>query len=275
MHRTVWFGFLSLCLLPSTIAVAAKPNSQEKRDDQRVNAARNDVAEAQRKLAEESKDVREAAAALQKALAEAAQEAKRVSESRLESERRIAQREGLDAEQAAVLEARTRFESASRPVLDRLQATAEYQAAKAAAAAARGKLEAGDPPDAAALREAMFVPGKLEQAALSADTETSKLRTAMDERAKRLAELRTRIHEAVDSDSDVRRGLERLIAAKAVAEKAERTLAAERARALAAIVKLQQEEAQLRQAISQDKKNDQKNKKNDPKKKKPANKSKK
>lgn len=268
MKRSAWWCWLLLAV-PTSLPAAPKPNSQEKRDDQRVNAARSDVAEAQRKLAEESKDVREAATAWQKAVGEAQQEARTVAELRVAAQGRIEQQEDLAAAQSAVQVARTQFEAASKPVLDRLRATPEYQAANAAAETARKRLEAGDAAETASLREATFVPGRLETAAVAADAEAVRLRSAMDDRAKRLADLRRRIDAAVDADSSVLRGLSRLNAAKEAVEKAERHLAAERAKAIAAIAKLQQEEAQLRQAIAQDKKNDQKNKKPAPKKKQP------
>jgi hypothetical protein len=264
-----------LVLLLTTLAVADnKPKgSQERRDNQRVNAARDDVAEAQRKLVEESQDVREAAAALVKANAAASDVARQVAEARAAAEQRHGERVGLERAIEVVAAAQAAVDAASKPVLDALRARPEFVEAQRAAAAARAKLEAGDPPDAAALRETVLVPSRLEREALAADAESARTKESLNRELEKVAALRTSIRDAVESDSDTAKALGRLKAAKDVVEKAEQHLAEERRRALAAIIKLNQERAQLQQAVNQDRKNDGNNKnKKPPQKKKPGNK---
>ena len=257
-----------------TLAMSAKSiaddkpnnNGQERRDNQRVNAARDDVEEAQKKLVEESRDVREALAELVKAQDVAAVSAKEVAKTRAAAEQRHSERAGLDRAQEAAGTAQAAYDKVAKPILRTLHATEKYQAALKTADEARAKSQAGADHDPNVLKT-VLAPTNMEREALAADATAAKLKASLDECFKRVAAAQTAVREAVERDSDVSQALERLGRAKGVVDQAERKLAGERAKALAAVRKLAQEQAQLRQAITNDKKNDDKNKKPPPKKK--------
>jgi hypothetical protein len=266
MARFLLTGMLALAW-SATVVADNKPNDkgQERRDNQRVNAARDDVEEAQKKLAEESREVREAVVELVKAQAAAAESAQEVAGTRTAVEQRHGERAGLDRALEAAGQAQAAYDAAAKPILTSLHATEKYQAARKTADEARARSQAAADYDPKVL-EMVLAPTNMERDALTADSTAAKLKAALDERLGRVAAARTAVREAVENDSEVGKALGRLDRAKDAVDRAERKLADERAKALAAVRKLAQEQAQLRQAIANDKKNDGNNKKPPPKK---------
>lgn len=244
---------------------------QEKKDDKRVREAREDVQNARGKLKDAERDL---ARSLKDAhAADVAEKAafRSVENVREKVEVRLGKKIGLDAALTRQKETQATLDKAKAPVVEKLKASPEYQAAVKAGESAmqqlqslRGDVDISDEQRKAKSTELIrqtLAAGKLEQAAMEADQSSKGAREALTEAQKAVSELREKIRDQVDADGEVKQAVAAAAAARTASREADASVAKERREVGKARAKLADREAHLLKAQVQDKKNDGKNKK--------------
>jgi hypothetical protein len=264
---------LGLILLTSGSSWAQKSkNNQEKKDDQKVNAAQQDVKQAQDKLRDAERDRDKAQAAKREADVELKSAGAKLKKTRDQVESKLEKENKVESALADQLAAQQAYDRAKEPVLTALKAKPEHQAAVKAADAARAKIkdirgnlllaEAERTRQLSDASLATLLPSKLEQVAVDADPAAKDAKAKLTTAADKVAALREKIRKAVESDGEIKAAQKVFDQAKLADDKAKDKLATEVRQAAEAAQKLAREQARLAQAKAQDKANDGKNKKN-------------
>lgn len=241
-------------------------NAQERKDDQRVKNARDDVQEAQKKLQEDQKELAAAGKELDKLQDRVKKVTKELQDVRKEVEAKLESSMGLQKlldEQAG---AQKRFDEVARPLLDELKKSPAYETASKTAESAKSRLkslrEDKTLPEKDRLQkvtqanlEALAV-SKLERETLDADPKAKEMKGELSAVQQRVSGLRDRIRTSVESDSEFKTAKKAFDKAKDDIEKAETRLTKLREEVSQSQRKLAQEQAQLQKAQLQDKRNE-------------------
>lgn len=245
-------------------------NAQERKDDARVRDAKEDVQQAREKLNAAEKEL---ARSLKDALAADVREraaVRGIEAARDKVEERLGKKVGLDVEFARQKEALAEYEKAKAPVVERLKASAEYQAAVKSGEAAMEQLRAlrGDDSLSDEQRKAKsteltrqsLAASKLETSAVASDEAASAAQGRLGEIQKKVMALRDKIRKEVDAEPDVKKAIAEAETARETSKRADQEVAKDRRGVAQARAKLNDEQAHLLKAQAQDKKNDGKKK---------------
>ena len=271
MAIAIGLGFVVLNLGEGQSADKRKP-AEERREAERIQAARKALAEASQQVEPARSAVRAAADALSEAQKRHAQAVKSLRELRERVEGRLGQKVGLDEGVAAHQAAEKRYQEAAAPILARLKESQPYRAAVAEAAAARAELERtskapGGSTEASAQRLALLTvtqgPAQHEKQALDADEAVVAARQTMLQEQARVAALRAEVHSGVDGDTQVRTALAAVESLKDKVEQRQQEVARKRQ----LLERVQGQVARARQAVDSavraDRKDDQQDRKPD------------
>jgi TolA-binding protein len=258
-------------LVHSSSSSADRPKSgQEKRDDQKVQQAKKDVAKAEDRLRDSIREFEQRNRARERAWQEHRQASERLNQIRAQAQERHEEALGISEAFAAKRPIELAFDQASLKVLEPLRSTPAYQVALKRAQAGQAQIQAlravsqalsdKDVVLARAYRDAAAVT-ELERMTLDTDHGLKELRDRLNAAKQRIADMRAKAQSLANSDPAV------VGARKALAEGDAALLnAIKRIGDLMIEVEekrqhLAREKAQLQQAIQQDKRNDKKDKK--------------
>lgn len=275
MTRQLWWVPLFVILagaVTGQVAGAAQKSNAQKKDERREN-------EAVRKARQDVKDAQDAETAAERSSRKAADELKAAERSLVRAARQLQSlRESLEdkyAEAAGLAEARRAVEAAQRdyqsagqPILQRLKETAKYQAAVAAAKEADQrmiKLRAESDGDFETNRKELaeaarlkLVPGRLEREALDADAALKSERTRVVATEAAIATIRKDVDRAIEKDPALKAAAERIEQARQAVSAARRNADREERQLADARQKLAREQQDLQQKIAADRRDDNK-----------------
>lgn len=247
-------------------------NNQERRDNQRVAAAEQDVKHAQEKLRDAERDLDKAQSAKRDSASELKSVTAKLKKTRDQVAAKLEQEFKIDSALADQSAAQQVYDKAKEPILTALKAKPEYQAALKAAEQARTKIkdikldltiaESERKKQLSDASLATLAPNKLEQAAIDADSAAKDAKAKLSAASEKVAALREKIRKVIEADGEIKSAQAAFDKAKATDDKAQDKLAAEQKQLTEAQQKLAREQAQLAQAKLADKKNDGKNNKN-------------
>lgn len=255
-HARVLVTALMTLLSTAGLAVAEqkKPSQRndEKRENEAVRDAQDDLHEVEKKLKQADSDLRDFQQRLRQAVArrQTAMAAVQKVLDRLEKEH--AEGTGLTAARQALQAAQAEFDENAKPVKERLSQQADYKAAQAALAKAKAAVQPSgdDPADRAQAAKdyttAIARIRELEQAAFQQDETLKPLSVRRDAAAQQVREATDKFEKAVASDADLKAARNDVDVAKRDADKAEQVVA-EGSRKLAA-VRMQVTQAQQKLA---------------------------
>lgn len=208
---------VALVLVGGMLSAADRKGGEERREAERIQAARQDLAEAEKKVNAAQEEERAATQGLAGAEQRQEEAISALREARERVERRLEEKLGIAQAIAAHQAAEKKYQALATPILNRLKQTAEYQATVVEAAKARtelqrlGKLPREQTAVASAERETLVAvaqqPGQLEKRALDAERSVAEARQGMLEVQARIAALRAEVHSGVDGDAQVQAAL--------------------------------------------------------------------
>lgn len=251
-------------------ASAAQQTNAQKKDERREN-------EAVRKARQDVKAAQDAETAAEKTARKSADELKAAGRALTQAARQLQTlRESLEdkhAEAAGLVEARRAVEAAQRdyqlagqPVLQRLKETAKYQAAVAAAkeadqrmASLRAETDGDFETNRKELAEAArikLVPGQLEREALDADGALKTERARVVTAEATIAAIRKDVDRAIEKDPALKTATERIEQARQAVNVARRSSDRDVRQLADARQKLAREQQDLQQKIAADRRDD-------------------
>ena len=275
MNRCLNLLLVAVAVSAASHSAKAHGPAEERREAQRGQAARQDVAEAEKEQAAARQALQAAARSLAEAekQQDAAADALRAVRERVEE--RLREKLGLNDAVGKHQEAERKFREAAEPVLDGLKSTAEYQAALREAEKARSLLKklrgeaAGS--SASATQEKLSLlsttqrPAELEKRALDANPPVAAARQAMLDLQTEVAALRAEIHAGVDGDSQVRAARDKVDSLTDVVDLKKAHLARKRQGLASAQAKLARARQGVDKAIQSNRKDDQQDRRQDKK----------
>lgn len=271
---------LILASLLSANSILAAPNnknsSQEKKDDQKIQANRQDVNELEKKLQNDAKAIKAAESEvhkLQSLLTDAKNNLDKVSK---QTEEWIVKNLGIPEAIEAQRKAQTAYDEAAKPLIESMRTNPKYAAlAQRVEAASKTlkELATRTDLDAAAKQQLLSAANKeiadwryAQTNFLDTSSELKNPRETLVTAQKRLSELRSQMKKQLDNHPDVRNAEKKWSKAKEDREKAAAKVAEQYKKAALNKNKLIAERAALSKSIMQDKANDNKNKNNNKKK---------
>lgn len=258
---------LGLCVAsPLAWSADNKPQNRrnandEQRENQAVKEAQEDVREAEKALQEAEQDVRKKLDAWRKAGAArkmAISNLQKVQD-RLEIEH--AESTGLAAARKALKAAQVELQQQSRPILERLAETPDYQAARKALDKAKAAVKPPDDEDAdpaarkeAAAKYAAAAAGlrELERRALTQEAGMQSLLDTVDQREQSVQSALKKFEKAVERDKELRAARKSLDQAEAEEDRAGDAVTTARRDFTAAKTKLAQAQQKLQLKRAQD-----------------------
>jgi hypothetical protein len=274
-HRFVGASLVCLSLISQSYADANKKNNnaqQERRDTQKVDAARQDVSEAEKKFKADAKELDGAAAEVRKAQVNLTEAKKNLDAVNPQTERTLGDKLGIPAAVEEQRKAQLAYEQYSKPLIASMRTNPKYAALAQRAEAAEKSLKelaANSELDIAAKQSLQSAASKelsdwryAIDNFLSASTDIKPHKDRLTAAQTKLTELRSQMKKQFDNHPDPRKAEKQYTQAKADKDKAEKQLAALQQKLGNERNKIAAEKAQLSKAIMQDKKNDQNNRNN-------------
>lgn len=275
MTRQLWWVPLIVILAGAAtgqVAGAAQQTNAQKNDERRENEAvrkaRQDVKAAQDAETAAERSSRKAADELKAAERTLVQAARQLQTLRETLEDKHADAVGLVEARRAAEAAQRAYEAAGKPVLQRLAETAKYQAAVAAAKEADQRLASlrsatdGDPDlhrkQLAEAARIKLVPGQLEREALDADASLKSEREQLMAAEANVAAIRKDVDRAIEKDPALKAAAERIEQARQAVSGARRNADREGRQLADARQKLVREQQDLQQKIAADRRDDNK-----------------
>lgn len=277
--RTFWPMMLGAALLLGAASdLPAQGNNKnqadERKEDERVRAAKKAVDDAQNHMKDAQRELQESTARLHKAEAAHKAAIDKAQAARRQAEDEHEAKLGMPALQKQQADAQSAYDAAAAPVVQKLKATGPYQAAVNEATAAKQELQTlkqaqpvggGDRnPRESELIRTTLKPAELEKAALAADPAAQAARQRLTGVQANVAAARDKVKSAVEGDSRLRGALKALDASNADLAKAKTEFARDRDKVPAALAKVNREKAQLASATAADRRDDNKPNNNKP-----------
>lgn len=276
----LWIAVCSVGILLGTSgsisAVQKKTQANrndEKRENQRVEAARKAVRDAEEALTDDQKQDSEASRGVAEAKRRqkaAAAELKSAREQRLTAAEESL---GIPMLVAEVHQHQAALDQLTKPILNTLKSQSEYKTAEAEAKAALAELQkirgtaAASETDSSGLPRGKVLlkttlrPVELEQSAIQADSAANAEQKRLGSAQEKVAEARRRAEAMVESSAEVKQALNQLKQADLDVDQAERQLENARKKVLAARAKLTRVQQELSGALAADKADSNKGKK--------------
>ncbi len=272
--RSTGFCFVLVSALSATSLFSApnnKNNTQEKKDDQKIQANRQDVNELEKKLQNDAKAIKAAETEvrkLQEVLVEAKTSLDKVTK---QTEEWIAKNLGIPEAVEAQRKAQTAYDEATKPLIASMRTNPKYAAlAQRVEAASKTLKELNGRTDLdESARQLQSAANKelsdwryAQTNFLDSCSELKVPRETLLAAQKRLSELRSQMKKQLDIHPDVRNAEKKWTKAKTDREKASAEVAELYKKAAVDKNRLLAERSQLSKSIMQDKANDNKNKNN-------------
>ena len=277
MKRQWHLVLLLLCVACglASVAGAAQNGRQtqaqkndEKRENEAVHKAQQDVKAAQAAETAAERSAKKAIDELRSAERELVQAASNLKKVREDLEEKHAESAGLTAARKNAESARMAYESAGKPVLQRLAETAKHKQAVAAAKEAEQRLARlrndsdGNADDrikqSAEAARIKLVPGQLERGALDAESSLKPHRDKLTAAEVAVVAARKTADRAIDKDPALKGATDKVERAKEAVASARRNAGQEEKQLVAARQKLAREQQDLQQKIAADKRDDNK-----------------
>ncbi len=265
-------GLIFTSLLAANSILAApnnKNNSQEKKDDQKVQANRQDVNELEKKLQNDAKAIKAAEAEVQKLQSVLTDAKTNLDKVTKQTEEWIVKNLGIPEAIEAQRKAQTAYDEAAKPLIESMRTNPKYAAlAQRVEAASKTlkELATRTDLDAAAKQQLQSAANKeiadwryAQTNFLDTSPELKNPRETLVTAQKRLSELRSQMKKQLDNHPDVRNAEKKWSKAKEDREKAAAKVAEQYKKAALNKNKLIAERAALSKSIMQDKANDNKN----------------
>lgn len=266
---------IALALVGTSEALAYAPkkgktnSAQEKKDDAKVKQQTEEAQRVQKQLQDEMKNLNDAERKLAQAQAKLKSEGNEERSTRERVEQTQGRSLGIDKSLEQQSAAKKAYEEASEPILKTLKESAAYKSAKVRSEKGHEELKKirsmeglsfddRKRMEAAATANALAM-ANVEKEALQADPKVMSLKEKYDDAAERVAQLRGRIKQMVDSDSAVKTAHQSTNKARESVEAEERHVAQLRQKVAATRAKLARETQDVAQAKAADKANDNKN----------------
>ena len=278
MHRFnsifLFVGWISFCVTFVAAAPKGKNNNsaQEKKDDARVQSARQDVSTAEKKIQADAKELKTADAEMKKSLEALSSAKKAADETEKRLERWIIQNLGIPEATEAQRTLQTEYDAATKPLLEAMKTNPKYMPAIERAEKANALLKSlatDNQLDNATRQQKQSEASKdmadwrfTMNAYLESASELKYPREKLVAAQKKLADLRAQMKKQLELHPDLKTAEKKVSQAKAEHEKVELKVATLRRKAVADQSKLGAERAQLTKAAMQDKQNDSKNNNN-------------
>lgn len=269
-YLIAWFaGFLFLSLPINRVEAAQagknNRNAQEKRDDKRVRDSKASLDAAERELHESRQKLTSADKRWKEADRRHEAAGRSVSDAKEKAEERLEKQLGLEKMRATLRSATETYEKSVAPIREKIHSLPDYRAATEAAKDAQERIEAlrvetslSDAEHAAAVTDAYKIarkPKEIEETALRADPVAQEAQARLDQVRDEAAKLRESVRERIEQESDVRKAINELHAAKKDEDNAKSALETARR----AVARHQQEVAARKRGVSQAKAADMKN----------------
>lgn len=275
MTRQLWWVPLIVILAGATVVypacAAQKTNAQkkdERRENEAVRKARQDVKAAQDAETEAEKAARKSADELKSAGRALTQAARQLQTLRDSLEDKHSEGAGLAEARRAAEAAQRDYQAAGEPVLRRLKETSKYQSAVAAAKEAdqrmvslRTDTDADFDMNLKELAEAArikLVPGQMEREALDADASLQSQQARLVTAEAAIAAIRKDVDRAIEKDPALKAATERIEQARQAVAVARRNAEREERQLAGARQKLAREQQDLQQKIAADRRDDNK-----------------
>lgn len=244
---------------------------KERKDDAKVQNERQDINEAEKKIQASLKELRAAELEAKKSAEAFTTSSKAKSETTNRLEKTLGEKLGLPKANENQLAAQLAYDEATKPWLEAMKKDPQYSPAieKAGRAAAILKSIASQSQPDESMREQQAQAAidmaqwrSTLSAYLASISELNPAREKLASAQNKVADLRSRLKQQVESHQELKASEKERIQAKEASEKDEQRVASLRRKAASEQGKLLAEKSQLAKAIAQDKQNDGKNKNN-------------
>jgi hypothetical protein len=269
------FGFVLVSALSMTNLLSAPPSkggAQEKKDDQKIQANRQDVNEMEKKLQNDAKAIKAAETEARKLQDVVAESKTALDKTTKQTEEWIAKNIGIPEAIEKQRKAQAAYDEATKPLIDSMRTNPKYAPlAQRVEAAVKTLKELSGRTDLeeAAKQQLQSAANKeiadwryAQTSFLDSSSELKVPKETLLAAQKHLSELRSQMKKQLDNHPDVRNAEKKWTKAKTDREKAAAEVAALYRKAAIDKNRLLAEKSQLSKSIMQDKANDNKNNKN-------------